>query len=234
MGEAAFARRWELDGVRGAVVVVDVIRAFTTAAYALDAGASEIWLVAGVDEAVELGRSLPGAVVMGEDRGHRPPGFDLPNSPVMAAEADLAGRPVVQRTSAGTQGAVAARGAELLLAASLVCASATAAVLRGSPFGAPTYVITGAFPDRPDGGADDRLTAELIERARLGLPLEAAETARAVSASDEAQKTLALGSEHVHADDIAYATAVDRFDFAMRVDEVEGQLRLTRFGPPAP
>jgi len=43
-------RRWELDGVRGAVVVVDVIRAFTTAAYALHAGASEIWLVAGVDE----------------------------------------------------------------------------------------------------------------------------------------------------------------------------------------
>ena len=57
---------------------------------------------------------------------------------------------------------------------SLVCASATAAALRASPFGAPTYVITGAFPDRPDGGADDRLTAELIERARLGLPLEAA------------------------------------------------------------
>ena len=231
MDEAAFVPRWELDGVGGAVVVVDVIRAFTTAAYALDAGAAEIWLVAGVDEAVALGRTLPGAIVMGEDRGRRPPGFHLPNSPVLAAQAELAGRPLVQRTSAGTQGAVAATHADLLLAASLVCASATAAALRASGLGAPTYVITGAFPDRPEGGDDDRLTAELIERARLGQPLDAEATAQAVAGSDEAAVTIALGEGNVHPDDIAYATAVDRFAFAMRIDRVDGGLRLTRHDP---
>jgi 2-phosphosulfolactate phosphatase len=165
---------------------------------------------------------------MGEDHGRRPPGFDLPNSPVMAAEADLAGRPMVQRTSAGTQGAVAAGDADLLLASSLVCASATAAVLRAADLGPPTYVITGAFPDRPDGGDDDRLTAELIERARLGLPLGADATARAVASSAEARFTNALGDGNVHPDDIAYATDVDRFDFAMRIDRRDRGLRLTR------
>lgn len=224
-------RRWELDGVRGAVVVVDVIRAFTTAAYALHAGASEIWLVAGVDEAVALGRALPGAVVMGEDRGQRPPGFDLPNSPVLASRADLQGRPVVLRTSAGTQGAVVARDADLLLAASLVCASATAAVVADADLGPPTYVITGAHPDRPDGGSDDRLTAELIERARLGQPLRADETAHAVATSEEAALTAALGEGHVHPDDIALATEVDRFDFKMPVERTERGLRLRAAAP---
>jgi 2-phosphosulfolactate phosphatase len=229
--DARFVARWELGGVGGVVVVVDVLRAFTTAAYALDAGAAEIWLVAGVDEAISLGRQMPGALVMGEEHGRRPEGFDLSNSPVAVSHADVAGRTLVQRTSAGTQGAVAAVGAEVLLAASLVCASATAAAVDQAGLGAPTYVITGRFPDAPDGGEDDLLTARLIERARQGAPLESSATAAAVARSHEAERTLAVGVGHVDPADIDYATAVDRFDFAMVVQRVDGRLRLVRQDP---
>ena len=170
--EARYLARWELDDVGGVVVAVDVIRAFTTAAYALAGGASAIWLVAGVDEALELAAAIPGALVMGEEHGRRPPGFHLSNSPVHVSEADVDGRVIVQRTSAGTQGVVAARAAERLFAASLVCASATAAAVEATALGVPTYVITGRFPDKPDGGEDDLLTAQLIERARTGRPLQ--------------------------------------------------------------
>lgn len=100
--------------VVGAVVVVDVIRAFTTAAYAFGAGAAHVYLVAGVDEALAFKATHPGSVAMGEDHGLRPDGFDLPNSPVLASQADLDGRIVVQRTSAGTQGVVAALAADRL------------------------------------------------------------------------------------------------------------------------
>lgn len=153
---ASFVARWELVGTRGPVVVVDVIRAFTTAAYALGAGAEAIYLVEGVDEALALAKELPDALVMGEEHGRRPLGFDLSNSPVDAAHADLQGRVLVQRTSAGTQGAVAGRYADRLFAASLVCASATAAAVDRCGLGAPTYVITGRFPDGPDEAEDDR------------------------------------------------------------------------------
>ncbi len=51
--------RWELGSVTGPVVVVDVIRAFTTAAYAFDAGAEAIYLVADVDEALAVRRGPP-------------------------------------------------------------------------------------------------------------------------------------------------------------------------------
>jgi len=227
--------RWQLADVGGVVVAVDVLRAFTTAAYAFDAGASEIWLVAGVEEALALGREIPGALVMGEEHGRRPPGFDLSNSPVEAHRADLAGRALVQRTSAGTQGVIAATGAERLFAASLVCASATATAINSARLGAPTYVITGRFPDDPEGGEDDLLTAELIERARTGRPLDATTTADAVARSDEAERTLAVGDGHVHPDDIDYATAVDRFDFAMEAERVDGRIRLRPWlNPSAP
>lgn len=216
-------------GVEGPVVVVDVIRAFSTAAYAFGSGARCIYLVASVDEALAFKRAHAGSVAMGEDRGLRPEGFDLPNSPAMAAAFDMDGRTVVQRTSAGTQGVVAASSATRLWCASLVCASATAAAVEAADLGAPAYVITGWFADRPDRpGSDDKLTAEHIESIRLAVPTDQAEVAQRVADSDEASRTLALGPAHCHPDDISLAVDVDRFPFAMEVTRDESGLRLDR------
>ena len=222
-----FVGRWQIADTSGAVVAVDVLRAFTTAAYAFGAGASRIVLVDSVAEALAFNARRPDALVIGEDHGRQPEGFDLPNSPVEVSRADVAGRTLIQRTSAGTRGVVAARSATRLWCASLVCASATARAVTTSGLGEPTYVITGRFKDRPDRpGVDDLLTAELIERARLGQDLDAAGTAEAVATSDEAASTLTLGDGHVHPDDIDYAVQVDRFDFAMEVARANGLLWL--------
>ena len=234
MGDApAYVPSSLVGDVRGAVVAVDVLRAFTTAAYAFDAGAAEIWLVAGVDEARSLAEELGGAILMGEDGGRRPDAFHLSNSPVAASNADLDGRVLVQRTSAGTQGVVAARSADRLFASSLVCASATARAVRAAALGAPTYVLTGWMTDREDRfGEDDRAAAELIERARCGHPLDVAGTAAFVASTPEAERTLAVGDGHVDPDDIAYAVDVDRFDFAMEVERRPRGLCLLRTDPP--
>jgi 2-phosphosulfolactate phosphatase len=220
--------RWELDGVNGPVVVVDVIRAFTTAAYAFGSGAAEIYLVGDVDVALAFKAAHPGVMALGENRGLRPEGFDYPNSPAMVSRADLTGRTLVQRTSAGTRGVVAASDADRLWAASLVCASATARAVNAAGLGEPTYVITGRFEDRPgSSGDDDVMTARLIERARLGQPLDTAATSTALLATNEATKTLALGPEHCDPTDVALAAIIDAFDFAMEVERTELGLRLT-------
>ncbi len=221
--------REQAADVVGAVVAVDVIRAFTTAAYAFGSGAASIWLVDSVEEARAAQAGDPALLLMGEDGGRRPDGFDFSNSPVAVAGADLAGRHLVQRTSAGTRGVVAARSADRLWAASLVCASATARAVAASGLGRPTYVITGQFPDDPvHTGDDDLATAELIERARQGRPLAAADTAARVAGSSEAVATLALGGGDVHPDDIVLAVEVDRFDFAMEVHRRGPALILER------
>lgn len=227
-----FLPRCEVADVDGAVVAVDVIRAFTTAAYAFAAGARHIFLVDSIDEALAAKAADPDLLAMGEDHGRRPAGFDLSNSPVEVAAADLDGRVLVQRTSAGTRGVVAARSATRLWCASLVCASATAAAVRSSGLGAPTYVITGNFVDDPAmDGADDLATAELIERARLGEDLDAERTSRLVASSDEARRMLAVHHGYFHPEDIAYATRVDLFDFAMEVQRVGDRLRLDKTHP---
>jgi len=62
-----------------AAVVVDVIRATTTAVAFLEAGALELWLAPGHDAALAL--KAKGFLVAGETGGLPPPGFDLGNSP---------------------------------------------------------------------------------------------------------------------------------------------------------
>lgn len=227
-----FLPRWEVAGVSGAVVAVDVLRAFTTAAYAFAAGARHIFLVDSVEEALSLKTTDPDLLAMGEDHGRRVDGFDFSNSPAEVAAADLDDRVLVQRTSAGTRGVVAARSATRLWCSGLVCASATAAAVRASALGDPTYVITGkVMGSRSANGTDDTATAQLIERARLGVDLDAESTSRFVANSEEAKRTLALGPGHVDPEDIALATRVDAFDFAMEVHRIGGRLRLDRTQP---
>ena len=96
-----------LDGAReatGHAVIVDVFRAFTTAAFCVAAGAREVVLVADHEQALAMKREDPSLFLTGEIDGRPIPGFDVGNSPSAIEPLDLAGRRVVQRTSAGTQG----------------------------------------------------------------------------------------------------------------------------------
>jgi 2-phosphosulfolactate phosphatase len=79
----------------GLVVVIDVLRAFSTAAYALAAGAENITLVSSVEEALALKAQTPGALIMGEVNGLPPEGFDYGNSPTELIQHDLRGKHLI-------------------------------------------------------------------------------------------------------------------------------------------
>lgn len=130
MVEIHRVHRLEAVEARGIVIVIDVIRAFSVAAYAFAGGARTIWLVRAVEEAVALREREPSALLAGEVGGRLIAGFDFNNSPAGMAAADVRGRLLIQRTGAGTQGAVNATGAAYVLPCSLVTARATAAYAR--------------------------------------------------------------------------------------------------------
>ena len=93
---------------QGVVIVIDVIRAFSVAAYAFSRGVRRLWLVRSVEDAFALREREPGALLAGEVGGRLIPGFDFNNSPSLMATAGVDGRLVIQVTGAGTQGAVGA------------------------------------------------------------------------------------------------------------------------------
>lgn len=93
-----------------AIVVVDVIRATTTAITALNLG-RDLYPVQTTDEAFVLAKQLKNPLLMGEQGGNIPYDFDLTNSPVQvtALSAIPSGkftdksRPVILLSSSGTR-----------------------------------------------------------------------------------------------------------------------------------
>jgi 2-phosphosulfolactate phosphatase len=208
----------------GTVIVIDVIRAFTTAAYAFAAGAETITLVGTVEEALALRERSPEALVMGEVGGLPPAGFDLGNSPSAILELDLSGRHLIQRTSAGTQGVVRSVGADTLLACSLCCAGATARYVQQLASNTVTFVVTGVGARNPaNRGDEDAACADYVTARLRGERPDPNHYVRRVYDSAAGSYFLDPAHPEFPASDLELATAIDRFDFAMLVERRDGQ-----------
>jgi 2-phosphosulfolactate phosphatase len=217
-----------LDGARtarGLTIVIDVLRAFSTAAYAFDRGAREIVLVGSVDDAMALRRRWPDALVMGEVHGRRVDGFDFGNSTTAIARADLAGRRLIQRTSAGTQGVVAATGASEILLGSFVCAGALARYVEHSSATDVSLVAMGMRAERP--AAEDEACATLLEARLAGRPIDERALLHDV-VTGGAGARFEEDSEDFPRSDVDHCLRLDAFDFVMRVAPRDGLLVATR------
>ncbi|MFF7981368.1 2-phosphosulfolactate phosphatase [Streptomyces sp. NPDC007901] len=204
-------------------VVIDVMRAFTVAAWAFRRGAERIVLADTLDEVLELKARHPGWLAFQD--GPAVPGFDLANSPAQLRSLDVAGRTIVQKTTAGTVGAMAVAGARLLLCASFVVAGATAAVLRRERPQAVTFVVTG------DGGrADEDLACAQYIAGRVTddgvAPGPFVERARNSGAAARLAEGVRLGWTGVHAEDVPMCLEADTFPFAMAAAREDGHLVL--------
>jgi 2-phosphosulfolactate phosphatase len=221
----------ECGRVRGVAVVIDVLRAFSTAAWAFELGAERIVLSDDLDETLKLKALIPGALALKDAEPAE--GFELSNSPVeLQAFGGLAGRTIVQKTTAGTVGAVAAKAAEHLYCAGFLTASATAAAVRNSGAADAYYVVTGS-----DGAAEeDRACAEYIAALVEAPGVDATPFLRRARESGAARlirRRVEAGTAGVHERDIEACLEADRFDFAMRARDEDGRLVLRRVKPGA-
>ncbi|WP_405941357.1 2-phosphosulfolactate phosphatase [Streptomyces sp. NBC_00207] len=214
----------ELNDVPRVAVVVDVMRAFTVAAWAFSRGAERIVLAASEGEALALKEGRPGWLALKD--GAPAPGFDAVNSPGLIRSLDLTGRTVVQKTTAGTVGALAVASAPLVLCASFVVAGATARFLKTEGSGPVTFVVAG-----DDGqAAEDLACAEYIGQHLAGGDAEAApylHRARTSRAAADLADGVQRGYQGVHPDDVDLRLELDRFSFAM-VARQEDSLTVLR------
>lgn len=221
----------DCGALKGAVVVIDVLRAFTTAAFAFAAGAREIFLVRSVEEAFALREQLPHALVMGEVGGFPVDGFDHGNSPSEIEDSRLAGRTLIQRTTAGTKAVLEARGADVLLAASFVCAEAT--VKHVTSLGPDHVGLVSSGKRAQFDGSDDGACADYLEARLRGGERNAEPFVERVRACSGARKFLDPAKPAFPRRDLDLALEVDRFDFAMVAVRTDDRLVLGKVGPPA-
>ncbi|MFE2329405.1 2-phosphosulfolactate phosphatase [Streptomyces sp. NPDC059385] len=219
--DARFVGIAELVEAPSVAVVVDVMRAFTVAAWAFAQGAEQIVLAESLDDALALKALHPDWVALKD--GPSAPGFDMVNSPGLLRSVDLRGRTVVQKTTAGTVGALAVKDASLVLCASFVVAEATARLLRTRKSDSVAFVVTGE-----DGQADEDLAcAQYIARRVAEAEADAAGFLRRAAESRAAAELAEGVRQGVHPDDVALCLELDRFPFAM-VAVLEDSLMVLR------
>ena len=209
----------------GLVVAIDVLRAYTTSAYLFDRGIEEIFLVSGVDDALNLRKELPDCLLVGEVGGVKVPGFDFGNSPSEIVGRDLFGKRVIQRTSAGTQGVVLASNAGMILTAALTNLSATVRYIQKISPQKVTFIQTGLFPDE-GWGDEDVACADAMEQMLSGRAVDSAAIARRVRLSRAGLRFDGTQPDFP-AKDLELALEFDRFDFAMLVER-EHNLHVMR------
>jgi 2-phosphosulfolactate phosphatase len=205
------------------VVVIDVLRAFTTAPWVFERGATSLLLASSPTEALAL-KSRLGPTAIALTDGAPLPGFDLTNSPAQVSRHTLSGRTVVQSTANGTLGVHAARHAPLILCASLVNATATARVLLSSGAECVSYVITGH-----DGTAEEDIAcADLIQAITMGRnpPSDTLERVNNSAAAQGLLRGLAARFPGVDEDDLLLACEIDRFDFALVATQKDGLVEV--------
>ncbi|MCH7736217.1 MAG: 2-phosphosulfolactate phosphatase [Chloroflexi bacterium] len=207
---------------QGTTIIIDVFRAFTTAAIAFDHGATEIILVAEPEEALELHRRGVGDLLMGEVAGKRPEGFDFGNSPYEISQVDLAGKSLVQSTRAGTVGVAAAVNASEIYLCSFVVAQATVDAIRSD---GPELVSVIAMGDEGFNRSDEDEHCGMYLRNILEdrkPDFDAVKTL--ILAGGATQKFFDPRQSQYHPEDVTLALEADRYSFAMKISREDGLL----------
>ena len=208
-----------LDGARAATghaVIVDVFRAFTTAAFCIAAGAREIVLVADHEHALALKRDDPSLFLTGEIGGRKIPGFDVGNSPSAIERMDLTGRRVIQRTSSGTQGVNAATSARGIVLGSFVIAEATVRYLRSHTDEVTVVAMGHGESETAD---EDEACASYIAARLNRSPTDVAAIVTSLWKDEDP-----VWPDWFPRRDAELACQVDRFDFALPVTREDGLL----------
>jgi 2-phosphosulfolactate phosphatase len=223
----------------GIVVVIDVLRAFTCSALMFRYGIRDLALVRTPEEALAFRAADPGCLVAGEVKGRKVDGFDVGNSPadiMTKGEPFFKGRRVVARSSAGTQGVLAAASrARQVILGSYLTAAATAAYIRDSArvnalvHGEDvivTLVAMGFEGVRPS--IEDEWCAEYLQRLLIGTSYDHLQAVWECMHDPDIAASLRGEHDYRLREDVILALQRDVLDFVMIGDLEGGHVRITR------
>ena len=160
---------FEHNQAQGTVIVIDVLRAFTTSSVLLNRGVKEIYLVKDEYIALHTKWKHPNkTIIFGEKGGRLIKGFDYENSPSEIEKVDIdINKKFIQRTSSGTKGSLSVSKnikVEEIIAGSFTTASFIKNYIRNKEH--VDFLITGSRT--PDGGSEDiALAAFLMDHIDL-------------------------------------------------------------------
>ncbi len=218
---------------RDTAIIIDVFRAYTCSSFLLNAGVERVILEEDPERALAL-KHEHGWLALGEVNGVMVEGFDLGNSPsdiVAAGEKLLRGRTVVQRTSAGVRGAVAAaENCRHVFVGAFTTAAALAAVVRKlNP--AQLHIVAMGWNALEPMPEDERCADYIQSLLEPGRPYDHVAALHDILTHESARKFLRGDKPHFPPTDVTWCLMRDLFPWAIRVERTALGLELERVYP---
>ena len=212
-----------LDGAktaRGLTVIIDVFRAFSTACYAFDNGASSIIPVGDIDLAFGLKKQNKDYILMGERDEKKPDGFDFGNSPEHILATSFSGKTIVHTTSSGTQGIANAKNADEIITGSFINAGAIIRYIKESKANKVSLVCMGYACEYPTD--EDTLCAEYIKNELEGKTNDFQRMVQIIKKGSGARFFDAEKQSWSPQKDFELCLDINRFDFVLKVEKEDG------------
>ncbi|MBN1682633.1 2-phosphosulfolactate phosphatase [Candidatus Bathyarchaeota archaeon] len=208
----------------GVTVIIDVFRAFTTAAYVMANGAEKIIALSGIEEALELKKKHPNWIFIGENHGIKIDEFDYGNSPADVENIDFTSRVIVLRTSSGTQGINLAKNADEIILGSFVTAKPIINYLSRNNFKEISLVAMGWEGARKT--IEDELCAKYIEDSLNNKNYNFEKIKNEIKKDPEGAKFFKKEQNIFKEKDFHLAMNIDKFNFILKVsDEKKGEIK---------
>jgi len=218
------------QSARGTSVVIDVFRAFTCTPLLFSLGVRRSILVSAPQEAIALKENNREWLLVGEVGGAPIKGFDFGNSPTEILKQDAAvfeGKTVVQRTSSGVQGALAALdGSDEVLIGSYALAGAVADYIRMQKPKRVSIVAMGW--DLKEIAPEDEWCAKYIAHLLGSGSYDHIQALKEIVFHKQAQKFLRGDKTHFPPEDPVFCLQRDVYDFVLRVERQPGLVVVSK------
>jgi 2-phosphosulfolactate phosphatase len=215
---------------RGTAVIIDVFRAFTCTPLLFSLGIEKSILVSTPQEALALKSHDEALLLSGEVKGIPIEGFDLGNSPseILRRDApDFKGKTVVQRTSSGVQGVLAALdSADEVLLASYTIAGATAGYILAKRPENVSLVAMGW--DLKEIAPEDEWCARYISHLLGFSEYDHNDALREILFNKTAQRFMRADEPDFPAEDPSLCLQKDVYDFALQAKRRDNRVVVNK------
>lgn len=207
----------------GLTVIIDVFRAYTTAAYLFANQAEKIFIVSKVETARKLKEELNNPVLIGERKGIKIEDFDFNNSPYFISQHNFMGKEIILSTSAGTKGIIAAENAAEIITGSFVNIAAAAEYIKSQK---PEIVSLVAMGNNGVSEADeDNLYADQLANLLKGKKTLTQAEIKARLRSPAGDRFFAVETQsEMPKQDFEYCLKLNKFDFVIRADQIDSDI----------
>lgn len=150
-------------------VVIDVFRAFSTAAYVLDRYPASYIFAKESKTIARIATQYEQPLLIGKPEIGANLVYNIPNSPTRSLEVKVEGKSVLHRTEAGGKGVLLAKDADIILVAGFVNSSATAKYIMNFPKAKVIIIPMGHEGNTPT--LEDDLCGQYITALINGRPM---------------------------------------------------------------